>query len=147
MPKGKPWTREEEQTLKELISKGYTAAHIAQLMNKSKEAILKKIQRLGLKVVHLQNLEGTTSELVVPKELPTIEEALLVLAAAMKALEKPNLSKTETQRLRSLIQAVKTYKELLSDYVGYRRIEAKLLEMERKYAQLSEKMHEEATFS
>jgi hypothetical protein len=139
MPKGKPWTLEEEKTLKDLVVKGYSAAQIAEVMGKSKEAILKKIQRLGLKVVHQRNLEGTTSELIMPAELPSIEEALLVLAAAMKALEKPNLSKSEIQRLRSIVQAVKTYKELIADYIGYRKMEAKLLEMEQKYAELAEK--------
>jgi hypothetical protein len=139
MPKGKPWTLEEEKTLKDLVVKGYSAAQITEVMGKSKEAILKKIQRLGLKVVHQRNLEGTTSELIMPAELPSIEEALLVLATAMKALEKPNLSKNEIQRLRSIVQAVKTYKELIADYIGYRKMEAKLLEMEQKYAELAEK--------
>jgi hypothetical protein len=144
MPKGKPWTLEEEKTLRNLVVKGYSAAQIAEVMGKSKEAILKKIQRLGLKVVHLRNLEGTTSELIMPAELPSIEEALLVLAAAMKALEKPNLSKNEVQRLRSIVQAVKTYKELIVDYIGYRKMEAKLLEMEQKYAELAEKAKAQA---
>jgi hypothetical protein len=139
MPKGKPWTLEEEKTLKDLVVKGYSAAQITEVMGKSKEAILKKIQRLGLKVVHQRNLEGTTSELIMPAELPSIEEALLVLATAMKALEKPNLPKNEIQRLRSIVQAVKTYKELIADYIGYRKMEAKLLEMEQKYAELAEK--------
>jgi len=139
MPKGKPWTLEEEKTLKDLVVKGYSAAQITEVMGKSKEAILKKIQRLGLKVVHQRNLEGTTSELIMPAELPSIEKALLVLATAMKALEKPNLSKNEIQRLRSIVQAVKTYKELIADYIGYRKMEAKLLEMEQKYAELAEK--------
>ena len=47
------------------------------------DAIRQKCRRLGLKVV--VNRPGktvtTTSDLVIPKELPTIEEALKILAA------------------------------------------------------------------
>ena len=57
------------------------------------------------------------------------------MAAAMNALQTPNLSKVEIARLRSIIQAVKTYKELLADYINYRQIEARLIEMEQKYAE------------
>jgi len=140
MPKGKPWTREEEQQLKELVIRGLKTEDIAAKMGKSKDAVLKKIQRLGLKVVHPLNIGPTTStELIIPKELPSIEEALKLLAAAMNALQTPNLSKAEIARLRSIIQAVKTYKELLADYINYRQIEARLIEMEQKYAELAAK--------
>jgi hypothetical protein len=140
MPKGKPWTREEEQQLKELVIRGLKAEDIAAKMGKSKDAVLKKIQRLGLKVVHPLNIGPTTStELIIPKELPSIEEALKLLAAAINALQTPNLSKAEIARLRSIIQAVKTYKELLADYINYRQIEARLIEMEQKYAELAAK--------
>jgi hypothetical protein len=140
MPKGKPWTKEEEQQLKELVIKGLKAEDIATKMGKSKDAILKKIQRLGLKVVHPLNIRPTTStELIIPKELPSIEEALKLLAAAINALQTPNLSKAEIARLRSITQAVKTYKELLADYINYRQIETRLIEMEQKYAELAAK--------
>jgi hypothetical protein len=43
----------------------------------------------------------------------------------------------EIARLRSIIQAVKTYKELLADYINYRQIENRLIEMEQKYSQLA----------
>ena len=51
----------------------------------------------------------TTTSLVLPKELPSVEEALKILVAAMKALETPDLSKTEVLRLRSIIQAAGVY--------------------------------------
>jgi hypothetical protein len=140
MPKGKPWTKEEEQQLKELVIRGLKAEDIAAKMGKTKDAILKKIQRLGLKVVQPLNIGPTTStELIMPKELPSVEEALKILAAAINALQTPNLSKVEIARLRSIIQAVKTYKELLADYINYRQIEARLIEMEQKYAELAAK--------
>jgi hypothetical protein len=41
--------------------------------------------------------------------LPSVEEALKILVAAMNALETPDLSKTEVLRLRSIIQATSAY--------------------------------------
>jgi DNA-binding NarL/FixJ family response regulator len=97
MPKGKPWPVAQERQLIELRRNGKTVAEIAQLMNKSPDAIKQKLRRLGLKVVTIENNEGTTttsSELILPEDLPSIEEALLKLAAAMKALE--NRTKTRS---------------------------------------------------
>jgi hypothetical protein len=73
-------------------------------MGKSEQAVMKKIQRLGLKVVQQRESNGTTatSELILPKELPTVKEALMLLAGAMEALKTPGLSKTEVMRLKSL---------------------------------------------
>ncbi len=103
-PKWVPWTREEEKQLKTLREHGKTVSQLALKMGKSRDAVKQKLRRLGLKVVTLQESGGsTTSELILPKELPSVEEALLILAAAVKALETPGLSKTEVLRLRSLI--------------------------------------------
>ena len=63
-----------------------------------------KISRLKLVVVVRQIQHTTTSN-----ELPSVEEALKILVAAMKALETPDLSKTEVLRLRSIIQAAGVY--------------------------------------
>ncbi len=103
-PKGVPWTREEEKQLLTLRTKGKTVSQLALKLGKSPDAVKQKLRRLGLKVVTQQNQGGsTTSELILPAELPSVEEALLILAAAVKALETPGLSKTEVFRLRSLI--------------------------------------------
>jgi hypothetical protein len=72
-------------------------------------------------------------------ELISIEEALKMQNAALKALDKPGLDKAETLRLRTIIQGVKTYKELFADYVNYRGLEAELLDLREKYAGLAEK--------
>ena len=65
-----------------------------------------KIRRLGLEVVvHAEKSGGTTTS----KELPSVEETLKILVAAMNALETPDLSKTEVLRLRSIIQATSVY--------------------------------------
>ena len=130
MPKGKPWPVAQDRQLIELRRNGKTVAEIAQLMNKSPDAIKQKLRRLGLKVVTIQNNEGTTttsSELILPEDLPSIEEALLKLAAAMKALENPKLTKTDVMRLRTLIQTSTIYQKRLAEYVGYKKIERKLV--------------------
>ena len=92
LPKGKPWSHAQVKQLQELRNNGKTVAEIAQLMDKSPDAVKQKLRRLGLKVVTLENREGSTStseELILPEDLPSVEEALLKLAAAMKALENP----------------------------------------------------------
>ena len=67
-------------------------------------------KRLKLEVVVAKSYTPTTTtSLVLPKELPSVEEALKILVAAMKALETPDLSKTEVLRLRSIIQAAGVY--------------------------------------
>jgi len=141
VPKGKPWTREEEKQLRELRSQGCKVSEIAVAMGKSEEAVMKKLQRIGLKVVQQRDSNWTTSstvasEIVVPEELYSVEEALGMLAGAMKALQTPGLSKTEVMRLRSLIQAASVYQVKFAEYLDYRGIEKKLVELERKYHDL-----------
>jgi hypothetical protein len=75
----------------------------------------------------------TTTSLKLPTELPTLEEALKTLSAAMKALETPGLDQAEVLRLRSIIQAVKIYNELFPKYVDIRGFEAEVLELRKKF--------------
>jgi len=111
---------------------------IAAELDKSEEAIIKKIHRLGLEVVvSARSLKTTTLDL--PKELPSIEEALKILAAALEKSGQGGLNKVEIQRLQIVATLSRTYKDLLADYINYREIEAKLVEMEAKYAALLKK--------
>lgn len=135
--KGKPWPVDKERKLRELVASGVNVAKIALTLGKSKDAILKKCSRLGLEVVGAVKItQTTTSKLDLNADLPSVEEALKMLNAALKALDAPGLDKTETLRLRTIIQGIRIYKELLADYVNYRAIEAKLIDMEEKYAEL-----------
>ena len=140
VPKGKPWTREEEMKLRELRSEGHKVSEIAVLMGKSEEAVMKKLQRLGLKVVQQRGPNWTTSsvasEIIVAEELYSVEEALGMFAGAMKALGTPGLAKAEVIRLRSLVQAASVYQVKFAEYLDYRGIEKKLVELERKYQEL-----------
>ena len=137
MPKGKPWLVEEERKLRKLREEGKTVVEIALWMKLTPDAVKQKLRRIGLKVVTLKNSGGTTtSELIMPEELPSIEEALKDLVAAMNALKTPGLSKTEVMRLRSLIQTSSLYQKRIAEYIDYRELEIRLIELEGKYAGL-----------
>lgn len=144
MTKGKPWTREEEKQLRDLRDQGCKVSEIAVAMGKSEEAIMKKLQRIGLKVVQQRDSNWSTtstakSEIIVPKKLYSVEEALGMLAGAMKALQTSGLSKTEVMRLRSLIQAASVYQVKFAEYLDYRGLEKRLIELTKKYEALAKR--------
>jgi len=67
-------------------------------MNKPHQSVQKKIVRLNLKVVH--GIHGTTTtRLSIPDDLPSVEEALKILCAALTALQKGVLDQAEVLRL------------------------------------------------
>ena len=140
MTKGKPWNREEEQTLIQLVKKGKSIDIIAKALDKSEDAIFIKLQRLGLEVVEAKkNSPTTTSCSELPKDLPTVENVMKRLSAALVALETPDIAKKEIIRLRRLIQGFKTYKELFKGYAYYRDIETELTQCPRQFIYLLEK--------
>jgi hypothetical protein len=47
-------------------------------------------------VVQPESRRTTTTELILPSELPTVEDELKVLSAALKALEQSGLDQSET---------------------------------------------------
>ena len=116
-----------------------SVTEIVQLMDKSSDAVKQKLRRLGLKVVTLENDDGSTtssSELILPDDLPSIEMTLLKLAAAMKALEDPKLTKTDIMRLRTFIQTSTIYQKRFAEYVDYRRNERKVIVMDELFERL-----------
>ena len=146
MPKGKPWPVEEERQLIKLREEGKTVAEIALRMKKNSDAVKQKLRRLGLKVATLEKSgRTTTSELIMPEELPSVEEALKTLAAAMKALETPGLSKTEIMRLRSLIQTSSLYQKRIAEYINYRGLEKRLIELTEEYEELAKREQNKLT--
>jgi len=143
--KGKPWSAEDEKLLRNYFDFTRDLRVIAFNFDGkySEDAVRLKLIRLGLikeeEVGQLKNGCTTTSKLELPDELPSVEEALKTLAAALKALDAPGLGKSEVLRLRVIISGAKVYKELLADYVNYRGLEAELLELRQKYAELAKK--------
>jgi hypothetical protein len=71
-----------------------------------------------------------------PRQLPSIEETLKILAGALKESTQPGLDRLEVQRIQATATLAKTYKEILTDYINYRGIEQKLKEMEQENARL-----------
>jgi hypothetical protein len=72
-------------------------------------------------------------------DLPSVEKALQKLNDALVSLETPRLDHAETLRLRSIIQGRKLYIEKFADFLSYQELEARLFELEGKYAALSKK--------
>jgi hypothetical protein len=140
MPKWRRWKKEDVQRLQQLAKEGESWEVIAAELGRSVEAVQQKARRLGVDVVVTSPATHgttTTAELVMPEELISVEESLKKLVAAMNALEEPGLSKTEILRLRTLIQTCNLYQMRIAEYIDYRGIERKLLELEAKYARLA----------
>lgn len=138
--KGKPWTKDQEQILVQLLKKGKSVDVISRALGKPEGAVYMKMKRLGLGVVVNEKNQVTTTSLKTVTELPSIEDVMKRLSAALSALETPGIEKKEIIRLRCLIQGVKIYKELFADYVDYRGIEKELVELRTKYDDLVKKV-------
>jgi len=137
MTKGKPWDINEERQLRDLFGQGKSVYQIAKVMVKTRDAVLNKIYDLGLKREEEDKAHGRrlSSSFQLPAELPSVEESLKKLAAALRELEQPGLDQAEVLRLRSIISGVKIYKEIFADYFDYCELEERLIDLERKYAE------------
>lgn len=144
--KGKPWPAEDVQRLKKLFESGrkdYGVLSAAFQGKYSENAVYQKLLDLGLiskeEEAKKKRSSSSTANLKRPAELPSVEEVLKTLAAALKALETPGLEKSDVLRLRGIIGGCKVYKELLADYMDYRGLEAELLDLREKFELLSKK--------
>jgi hypothetical protein len=139
LTKGRSWTFEEMQRLRQLLKENKTIDEICEAMGKTRDAIKSKMFDLGLKIIK-PNLPGLESQKLayaeMPTELPSVEEALKELTAAMKALKTPGLSRNEILRLRTIVSTAKIYQALVAEYIDYRGIEKNLIELEKKYSDL-----------
>ena len=86
MPKGKPWRKEQELKLKQLIGQGVTLKIIAAKLGKSEGAIRAKAGKLGLEVVKKAARKFSSTSLKIPRKLPGVEEALEILAGTLEIL-------------------------------------------------------------
>ncbi len=143
MTKGRPWTRDQEKKLQDLVKAKVSPETIARELGISVGSVLQKMRRLGLEVVVHCDLQNTTTT-DLPKELFTVEQVLLSLARAVKSLEQPGLDKDEVLRLRSLIQGCRVYQDKFAEYVNYRRIEGDLMELRKEVAALRARAKNEA---
>jgi hypothetical protein len=117
--KGKPWTVEEEKQLRILLQENKSVRAIAKAMGKTRESVRMKLARLEVVVQGEKNMRSTSTSasLVLPAELPSIEEKLKVLAGALTASCKPGLDETEVYRLQVCAELAMVYRDLA---VGYR---------------------------
>jgi hypothetical protein len=138
MTKGKPWEIDEIRQLRALVDEGKSVDEISRIMLKTLDSIKQKMFDLKLKEKRVGG--GTTvfsSSLELPKDLPSVEDSLRTLSAALKALETPGLDQSEVLRLRGIISGVKIYKEIFADFLNYSELERRLAELEGKYAELA----------
>lgn len=151
MTKGKPWDIDEERQLRQLIEEGKQVEEICRVMLKTRDAVLSKIYSLGLNIQQKEEDDKRpraprllSSSFQLPQELPTVEEALKRLTAALKSLEQPGLDHSEILRLRSIISGVKIYKEIFADYLNYCELENRLIKLEGKYGELTKSKKSQA---
>jgi hypothetical protein len=140
MTKGKPWPADDEKKLTDWFQSGTVDLRVLAFSldgRYTEEAVRQKLIKLGL-MKEQQSAANCccSSDLELPQEMPSVEEALKTLCAALKALETPGLDKSEVLRLRSIISGIKTYKELFVDYLDYCGLEQRLIELEGKYGAL-----------
>jgi hypothetical protein len=99
---------EDKKKLKDWVTSGVSVDDLvfSFVGQYTKDAVYKKIERLGLEVVDEEvHYLSTTTSLELPEELPSVEESLVKLSAALAVLEKPGLEKTDILRLRGLLGA------------------------------------------
>ncbi len=126
------WRVEEERKLRNLVAEGKCLDELCRCMGKSRFAIKSKMFDMGLRFARpVADPVGAvvSPPLSLPSDLPSIEEKLKVLSAALDALERPGLSRNEVLRLRTIVLGIKTYNGLLAEYVDYRGIEKELVEI------------------
>ena len=133
---GKFWSKEEVKKLEEMVAAGKSFGVIAASLGRSEEAVRIKAKRRGLDDDDQKILCSSSSALVLPEELPSVETVLKKAAAALVGLETPGLSKNEIMRLRALIQSAAVYQVRIAEYMDYRRIETKLIDLDEKYERL-----------
>jgi len=139
--KGKPWSVEQEKQLRELVQADKRISEIAAFFGKSQGSVKLKMRRLGLEVVVREPTDSrtTTSNIILPKELVSAEDALKMLVGALKMACAPGLSKVEVQRLQVVANLARTYSKKLQEYLDLRGLERRLFELEGKYAELAKK--------
>jgi len=128
---GKPWTSEENVTVKRMIEEGASIDEIfSALHGRTAGAVERQVGRLGL-----GQKFARAEEISLPKiedaEILSREEALKTLSAAMKRLrEGGKTSELEMERLRIIIAAVRNYFTVFDSYEKYAELEERIRRLE-----------------
>ncbi len=142
MTRGKAWTVDEELKLKALLEAGLPVPIIATRLSKTEVAVVLKVSRLGLKDDKKGEkllLSSSSGELELPVELPTVEEAGKILGGALLAMMRPGASKEDLRRWKAVADVAWKYKEFMADFLDYRALEEKYVELRKKYEDLGAK--------
>jgi tripartite-type tricarboxylate transporter receptor subunit TctC len=137
--RGKAWTVDEELKLKALLEAGLPVPIIATRLSKTEVAVVLKVSRLGLKDDKKgEKLLSSSSsgELELPVELPTVEEAGKILGGALLAMMRPGVSKEDLRRWKAVADVAWKYKEFMADFLDYRALEERYVELRKKYEDL-----------
>ena len=143
--RGKPWPVDDEKRLKDWFTSGTKDLRVLAFSfdgKYSENAVYQKLLDLGLlreEEDRKNHSSSSTLALKRPLELPSVEDTLKDLNAAVEALKTPGLDKTEVLRLRGIIAGCKEYKQMLVEFMDYLGLEAELLEGRAKIAELSKK--------
>jgi hypothetical protein len=136
------WTELDEKQLQDLVANNKSIDEIAVALKRSPEAIFMKLTRLGVAIPQKSSVENMANKVTeqstttpMPKleiakleELPTGNEAIGLLWAALRRLQEPDVSKDEAKKLRLIIQGAKSYIHLEAEYLlRMRRIESVML--------------------
>jgi hypothetical protein len=137
------WSELDERQLQDLVAKHKRIDEIAIALNRSPEAIFMKLTRSGLAIPEKSSVENAANKVTeqpttttqIPKleiakveELPSGNEAIGLMWAALRRLQEPDVSKDEAKKLRLIIQGAKSYIHLEADYLlRMRRIESETL--------------------
>ena len=149
------WSELDEKQLHALVGAHKSIDEIALALKRSPEAIFMKLSRLGMAIPEKSSVENTANKVTeqsttttpMPKleiakveELPSGNEAIGLLWAALRRLQEPDVSKDEAKKLRLIIQGAKSYIHLEADYLlRTRRIESVML-LELRHFEASWKM-------
>ena len=142
MTRGKAWTVDEELKLKALLEAGLPVPIIAARLSKTEVAVVLKVSRLGLKddkKGEKMLSSSSSGELELPVELPTVEEAGKILGGALLAMMRPGASREDLRRWKAVADVAWKYKEFMADFLDYRALEEKYVELRKKYENLEAK--------
>jgi hypothetical protein len=137
------WTELDEKQLQDLVANNKSIDEIAAVLKRSPEAIFMKLARLGVAIPQKSSVENmankvtesatTTTqmprlEIAKVEELPSGNEAIGLLWAALRRLQEPDVSRDEAKKLRLIIQGAKSYIHIEADYLlRMRRMESEML--------------------
>jgi len=146
MTRGKPWDINEIRRLHQLVEEGKSVDEICRIMVKTRDAVIQKMFDLKLKSVKEKKIRVSgkktifsSSQLVIPEDLPTVEDTLKILAASLLKSTEAGLCRDEVFRLQATANLAKNYKDAFAEYLDYRGIEERMDRLEDKFEGLEQK--------